>query len=71
MKIDDVNAAMVNGSIIRHNFNGVVCRYKITGVVTRYSPVRGWLYSLELSDLKANSVVIARPEDCEVETKRD
>ena len=67
MKIDDVNAAMVNGSVIRHTLNGTVCRYKISGVITRYSHVRGWLYSLELRDLKANCIVVARLEDCEME----
>lgn len=67
MKIDDVNAAMVNGSVIRHTLNGTVCRYKLSGVITRYSHVRGWLYSLELRDLKANCIVVARLEDCEVE----
>lgn len=67
MRIDEVNQAMINGSVIRHTHMGTTCRYKLSGVITRYSPVRGWLYSLELQDLKARTVVIAALEDCEVE----
>lgn len=67
MKIEEVNAAIINGSVIRHTHLGTTCRYKISGVITRYSPVRGWTYSLELQDLKSRCIVIADLEDCEVE----
>lgn len=67
MKIEDVSQAMVNGSIIRHTRGGITLRYTLSGVITRYSVVRGWTYSLELQDLKANCIVIASLEDCEVE----
>ena len=67
MKIDEVNQAMINGSVIRHTHHGTSCRYKLSGVITRYSPVRGWQYSLELRDIKADSITIANLEDCEVE----
>ena len=67
MKIDEVTLAMVSGSVLRHTHNGTTCRYKLSGVITRYSPVRGWLYSLELRDMRADSVTIANLEDCEVE----
>lgn len=67
MKIEEASQAMVNGSIIRHTHNGAMLRYKLSGVITRYSAVRGWTYSLELQDLKANCIVVAALEDCEVE----
>lgn len=67
MKIEDVNAAMVNGSIIKHSFHGEVYRYRLSGVLTRYSPTRGWTYSLELRDLKTDCITMANLEDCEIE----
>lgn len=67
MKIEEVNSAMVNGSIIKHTYMGTTCRYRLSGVITRYSPVRGWLYSLELQDLNSGCIVIASLVDCEVE----
>lgn len=68
MKIEEASQAMVNDSIIRHTRNGTTLRYKLSGVISRYSAVRGWTYSLELQDLKANCIVVAALEDCEVET---
>lgn len=67
MKIEEASEAMANGSIIRHTRNGTTLRYTLSGVITRYSAVRGWTYSLELRDLKANCIVVASLEDCEVE----
>ena len=67
MKIEDVNAAMVNGSIIKHTHHGEVYRYRLSGVITRYTPENGWTYLLELRDLKTDCITIADLEDCEVE----
>lgn len=67
MKIEDVNAAMVNGSIIKHTLHGETYRYRLSGVLTRYSPVAGWTYSLELRDLKTNCITMAKLEDCRIE----
>ncbi len=67
MKIEDVNAAMVNGSIIKHTFHGEVYRCRLSGVLTRYSPDKGWTYSLELRGLNSNCITMAALEDCEVE----
>jgi glycyl-tRNA synthetase alpha subunit len=39
--------------------------YRITGIIMRLQDSE-WIYQLELHDLKANSVTIARIEDVEV-----
>lgn len=66
MTIEQVNEALMNGRTVVHTHMGISARYKITGVITRFSPEKGWTYSLELKDLKANSVVIASLADTEV-----
>lgn len=66
MTLDEVTIAMQNGSIVEHTHLGITCRYRISGVITRYNPVKGWHYSLELHDLKANSVTIAGLEDIKI-----
>ena len=66
MTIEQVNDAMMNGSTVVHTHMGISARYKVSGVITRFSPEKGWTYSLELTDLNANCVVIAALEDTEV-----
>lgn len=66
MTLDEVNSALVTGAIITHNNDSVKCRYRISGVITRYSREKGWTYSLELRDLKADCIVYARLEDCQI-----
>ncbi|MCM1167098.1 MAG: hypothetical protein NC401_13920 [Ruminococcus sp.] len=67
MKIEDVNKALMDGKIIRHTLRGETYRYRLSGVLTRYSPEKGWTYSLELRDLRADCITMAALEDCEVE----
>lgn len=66
MNIEDVNEAMVNDRTVIHEYNGYLSPYKISGVITRYDEKRGWWYSLELRDLKANSITVAKIEDVSV-----
>lgn len=66
MKLEDVTQAAEQGAIVLHTHMGITSRCRISGVITRYAK-GAWAYSLELTDLKANSVIIAALEDCEVE----
>ena len=66
MTLEQVNAAMVEGKTVIHTHMGMSAEYRLSGVITRYFPEKGWSYSLELRDLKANCVIIAALEDCEV-----
>lgn len=66
MKLEDVNDVMVSGKIVIHEHNGFSIPYKITGVITRYDKKRGWWYTLELHDLKANSITEASMEEVRV-----
>ena len=66
MTLEQVNAALVAGKTVKHTHMGLSAEYRLSGVLTRYSPQTGWSYSLELRDLKADCVVIAALEDCEV-----
>lgn len=63
---DEVNAAMINGSTVKHTHLGITCMYKIHGVLTRYSPEKGWTYSLELQDLTSGCLVYTSFEETEV-----
>lgn len=67
MKLEDVTQAAEQGAIVLHTHMGITSRCRISGVITRYTEKSSWAYSLELTDLKANSVIIAALEDCEVE----
>lgn len=73
MKLEEVTQAAEQGAVILHTHMGITSRCRISGVITRYTEKSGrtgrtgWSYSLELTDLKANSVIIAALEDCEVE----
>lgn len=67
MKLEEVTKAAEQGAVILHTHMGITSRCRISGVITRYTEKSGWSYSLELTDLKANSVIIAALEDCEVE----
>ena len=66
MTLEQVNAAMVEGKTVIHTHMGLSAEYRLSGIITRYSPEKGWCYSLELRDLKADCVVIAALDDCEV-----
>lgn len=72
MKLEEVTQAAEQGAVILHTHMGITTRCRISGVITRYTEKSGctgrtgWAYSLELTDLKANSVIIAALEDCEV-----
>lgn len=66
MKLEDVNEAIVKGKTVIHEHNGYSIPYRITGVITRYDKKKGWWYALELHDLKANSITVARIEDVRV-----
>lgn len=62
MKIDQVKSAMLSKSLATYcNLN-----YHITGCIMRICE-NAWYYQLELHDLKANSVIIARIEDVEID----
>lgn len=67
MKLEEVTKAAEQGAVVLHTHMGITSRCRISGVITRYTERTGWSYSLELTDLKANSVIIAPLEDCEVE----
>ena len=66
MKLEEVTKAAEQGAVVLHTHMGITSRCRISGVITRYTKKSGWAYSLELTDLKANSVIIAALEDCEV-----
>lgn len=66
MKLEEVTKAAEQGAVVLHTHMGITSRCRISGVVSRYAK-GAWTYSLELTDLKANSVIIAALEDCEVE----
>ena len=67
MKLEEVTKAAEQGAVILHTHMGITSRCRISGVITRYTEKSSWAYSLELTDLKANSVIIAALEDCDVE----
>ena len=63
MKIEDVSAYMES----RKTVTCCGCRYYISGVISRLDRKGKWYYELELHDLNANSVSIAKLNDVEEE----
>lgn len=66
MKLEEVNAVMMNCQTVTHTHMGISAQYTIRGVITRHSKEKGWTYSLELQDLKSGCIVYAALEDTEV-----
>lgn len=62
MKIEQVKPAISAKTHVTHR--GII--YHITGIIMRLQGSE-WVYLLELHDLKANSVTVARIEDVEIE----
>ncbi len=69
MRLEDVTAAAEQGLTVVHSHMGIQCRCRISGVLTRFDKGKGWTYSLELRDLKANCVIIADLEQVEVQNE--
>ena len=61
MQLADIKPAMSSKTHV--TYRGIT--YHITGITMRLHDSE-WIYQLELHDLKANSVTIARIEDVEI-----
>ena len=62
MKLEDVSTAIEQNALVECSFG----KYRLTGIVTRFNKKNGWNYTLELKDLKANSLVYAPLEDVKI-----
>ena len=62
MQLADIKPAIANRIIVSYKGTD----YYVTGCIARFQDSE-WIYQLELHDLKANSVTIARIEEVEIE----
>ena len=59
--------AIERGERVIHTRNGVSAEYNISGAELKFSKDNGWVYSVILTDRKANTVVYAAVDDVEVQ----
>ena len=59
MKLEEVSKAIEQNALVECSFG----QYRLTGIITRFKKKKGWYYTLELKDLKANSLVYAPLEE--------
>ena len=62
MKLEEVSKAIEQKALVECSFG----KYRLTGIITRFHKKKGWYYTLELKDLKANSLVYAPLEEVRI-----